>query len=202
MDFMNLINPFLKGVKTPFHNLKHFLINIILFSIPVLRLVAIGYVLTCAEETIKNKSKDWQTRYRPIHFLVKSLKVFLLGLPFSAPMIVFLFLALWKKSVFLYFLLALASIFALLFLPGAVFLYLDTGRISAGFRLKDVAKLVFREKFLVNLIIASAYVGILSFIVYSADQIWNHWTYYFFKGTVQYVATSAFFSTLSLAYKK
>ncbi len=162
-----------KAIKRPFQDIKKLLIGAILNIIPIVNLIASGYIMKAAKGTMKKKNdlpewEDWGNLF--VTGLIVAVIGFIYMIPGLAAFLLSLGVVLFStvpeaatiSSIVaaggISLILALILIpLAMLIMPMAIMRYLDKGNFSAAFGFGDILKKVFTGKYIVAWIIMLVY---------------------------------------------
>jgi len=162
-----------KAIKRPFQDIKKLLIGAILSIIPIVNLIASGYIIKAAKGTMKKKNdmpewEDWGNLFTTglivavigFIYMIPGLAAFLLSLGVvlfsTVPEAATISSIVAAGGISLILALILIPL-AMLVAPMAIMRYVDKGNFSAAFGLGDILRKVFTGKYIVAWIIVLVY---------------------------------------------
>ncbi len=162
-----------KAIKRPFQDIKKLLIGAILSIIPIVNLIASGYIIKAAKGTMDKKDdlpewEDWGNLFMTglvvavigVIYMIPGLAAFLLSLGVvlfsTVPEAATISSIVAAGGISLILALILIPL-AMLVAPMAIMRYVDKGNFSAAFGLGDILRKVFTGKYIVAWIIVLVY---------------------------------------------
>lgn len=206
---------FVEAIKLPFTNIKDTVVGIILFAIPIINLLALGYVYETAKNTMKGKMQlaQW-TNWSKL--FVQGLLSVIISIIYAIPALivagVFIGLPLLQALPGLMtgdmtaltaqfstmgigiILTIILGLFMVLWSPIAVLHYINTGKFGSAFQLGTITKKVLTGTYIIAWI-----VSIVCFLVISAILAMIPFIGVFIGG---YLATIIMVNMLAAAYKE
>lgn len=166
-----------KAIKRPFQDIKKLLIGAILSIIPIVNLIASGYIIKAAKGTMKKKNdmpewEDWGNLF------TTGLVVAVIGFIYSLPAVVLLVVGVGSAVIgaiavggaaatdmtaalagggIMILAGLLLLLVTMLIIPMAIMRYVDKGNFSAAFGLGDILRKVLTGKYIVAWLIVLAY---------------------------------------------